>query len=182
MPFVVSSVSAASQSCIPLTKTGWKKVVWLTCLADLPGTPAPASPPLTGQEAEFKKMSDLMADLKHLMVSNKKRWRNRKKKEAVVEDWRWWEGSKEDGERDVRVSLVSCRRHFRGGGKFYNFCLFFFSLYLGDLHIFSRLSLCTVESPIITDEAISLLKQFCQVIIVIWKSFFQIFFICTGLD
>ena len=71
----------------------------------------------------------------------------------------------------MRVSLVSCRRHFRGGGKFYNCCLLFFSLYLGDLHIFSRLSLCIVESPIITDEAISLLKQFCQVTIVIWKFF-----------
>ena len=40
-----------------------------------------------------------------------------------------------------------------------------------DLHIFSRLSLCIVESPIITDEAISLLKQFCQVIIVICNFF-----------
>ena len=77
----------------------------------------------------------------------------------------------------MRVSLVSCRRHFRGGRKFYNFCLFFFSLYLGDLHIFSRLSLCIVESPIITDEAISLLKQFCQVIIVICNFFSHILYL-----
>ena len=58
-----------------------------------------------------------------------------------------------------------------------HFCLFFFSLYLGDLHIFSRLSLCIVESPIITDEAISLLKQFCQVIIVICNFFSHILYL-----